>query len=92
MSRQQDKNKNKDLGMDKENEEGAKKPQIGREIEIILQHEQDAFEALFEVLGLSQEQIDKFNAICDKKMYDRADKERQVKERFLQLIAEKENS
>lgn len=77
--------------MDKEKELKAKyKP--SREIEIILQHEQDAFEALFEVLGLSQEQIDRFNDICDKKMYDRADKERQVKERFLQLVVKKESS
>lgn len=77
--------------MDKEKDLKVKyKPSI--EIETILHHEQDAFEALFEVLGLSQEQIDRFNAICDQKMYDRADKERQVKEQFLQLLAEKQDA
>lgn len=63
-----------------------------REIETILQLQQDMFDALFEVLELSQEQIDIFNDICNKKLHDRIDTEAQVKEIFLQLIEEKENS
>jgi hypothetical protein len=76
--------------MDKENEEGAKKPQIGREIKLLASACSEMFESLFEVLELSQDQIDRFQALCDEKMHNRREDEYQVSKLFLQLIAQEE--
>ncbi|WP_320034830.1 hypothetical protein [Halarcobacter sp.] len=35
----------------------------------------ESFESLFEILELTPEQIDKFNRLCDDKMYARYDKD-----------------
>lgn len=61
------------------------------EIKEILHLQQDMFDALFEVLGLSQEQVDTFTDLCNKKLQDRIDKEKQVKEIFYELLSQKEN-
>jgi Spy/CpxP family protein refolding chaperone len=65
------------------------KNEVMRMMKLQAQLSDDAFKALFEVLELTPEQIERFHSICDQKMYERHDQEKKVSEKFNELLKEK---
>jgi len=65
---------------------------VSREAELLAQNTQAMFEALFEVLELSPQELEKIQHLCDAKMLELRNDEQEIEKIFLRLVQEEDHS